>query len=81
MKNYTLYCATLDGTCRLAEDTLSHHNIAFETVSVEASRSSKTSKAELICMIGLELAKVPQLFYGSEYVGNLHDLQRQFTRI
>ncbi|TDO97950.1 hypothetical protein [Marinomonas balearica] len=81
MKNYTLYCATRDGSCRLAEDTLASNNIAFETVSIESTASSKISKAELICMIGLELAKVPQLFYGSEYVGNLRDLQNQLTSV
>ncbi|BFM49570.1 hypothetical protein [Marinomonas sp. THO17] len=81
MKNYTLYCATNDGVCRLAEDTLMRNNIVFETVRIEDSESSQVSKAELIYMIGQELAKIPQLFYGSEYVGNYHDLQRQLKPV
>lgn len=78
MKNYTLYCTSKNTFCRLAETTLMKHNIAFETVNVD---KASISKAELARMIGPDVHAVPQLFYGTEYVGNFHDLQKQLGAV
>lgn len=77
MKNYTLYCSSDNAFCSLAESTLTQNNIAFETVNLDRAGSS----SELVRLFGDDVTRAPQVFYGTEYVGNLNDLQRLFSAI
>ena len=76
MKHYTLYCSADNEFCNLAKNTLTLNNIDFDTVNVEAHSANEA----LMRVFDGEESKAPKIFYGTEYVGNLGDIQRLFNR-
>lgn len=77
MKHYTLYCASDNGFCSAAETTLVQNNIAFETISVNIANAS----SDLVGLFAKDATRTPQVFYGTEYVGNLDDIQSLFRSV
>lgn len=73
MSRFTVFGHQACGFCRRAKQLLEERSQPFLYVDIH---EKNISKADLSKTVGTEVATVPQIFHGQEYVGGFEALER-----
>ena len=74
---YTIFGHQACGFCRQAKAVMEQKDLPFRYVDIHAEG---ISKADLSKTIGQPVNTVPQIFYGTEYIGGFEALQKHLAQ-
>ena len=74
MSRYTIFGHDQCGFCRRAKALLDEQSLPYRYVDIH---QENISKADLSKTVGREVTTVPQVFFGTEYVGGFEALNKR----